>query len=258
MNRLQDRIVLITGATAGIGAACARAFARAGAHLILVGRREERLAALASQIGPDHGVRVRTNPLDVRDRGAVQALADELEAESFMPDVLVNNAGLSRGLAPLHEGEPEDWDEMIDTNVKGLLYVSRSFLPHMVRNNHGHVVNIGSIAGQQVYPGGNVYNATKYAVRALNEGMSLDLVGTRVRVTDIAPGLVETEFSEVRFHGDQERAHAVYQGYQPLRPEDVADAVCYAVNAPEHVNVHRVLILPTDQRNAYVIHKDNQ
>ena len=167
----------------------------------------------------------------------------------------MNNAGLSRGLEPVQSGNPEGWEEMIDTNVKGLLYVSSAFLPGMVERNAGHVINIGSIAGRQVYPSGNVYNATKFAVRAINEGMSLDLFGTKVRVSSIDPGLVETEFSQVRFYGDAERAEKVYQGYQPLEPEDIADAVCYVANAPEHVNVLEMLVLPTDQRNAYLVHK---
>ena len=251
MNRIQGKVVVITGASAGIGAACARAFARHGAELILLARREDRLNQVADEIEQEHGKRPRTFVLDVRDRDGVVAFGEQLEADGVVPDVLLNNAGLSRGLAKLHEGSFEDWDEMIDTNVKGLLNVTRVILPMMVRRDRGHIVNIGSTAGHLVYPGGNVYNATKFAVRALNEAMNLDLLGTRIRVSSIDPGMVETEFSLVRFRGDKERAAAVYRGFQPLTAEDVADAVLYVVNAPEHVNVLDG-DLPTAQRNYLV------
>src|SRR5690606_17341858 len=256
MNRIRGKLALITGASSGIGEACARALASYGANLILVARRAERLAALKEELEREAGVSVRTRLLDVRDRPGVMAFGEELEREGVVPDVLVNNAGLSRGLDKLHEGSFEDWDEMIDTNVKGLLNVTRVILPLMVARDRGHVVNIGSTAGHLVYPKGNVYNATKFAVRALNQGMSLDLVGTRIRVSSIDPGAVETEFSEVRFRGDRERAKKVYQGYTPLSPADVADAVCYVVNAPEHVNILELVMLPTAQRNAYVWHRE--
>lgn len=253
MNRIQGKVVVITGASAGIGAACARAFARHGAEPILLARREDRLNQVADEIEKEYGKRPRTFVLDVRDRDGVAAFGERLEAEGIVPDVLVNNAGLSRGLAKLHEGSFEDWDEMIDTNIKGLLNVTRVILPMMVRRDRGHVVNIGSTAGHLVYPGGNVYNATKFAVRALNEAMNLDLLGTRIRVSSIDPGMVETEFSLVRFRGDKERAAAVYRGFKPLTAEDVADAVLYVVNAPEHVNVLDMVILPTAQRNFYLV-----
>ncbi|RMH22137.1 MAG: SDR family NAD(P)-dependent oxidoreductase [Gemmatimonadetes bacterium] len=256
MNRLQGKRALITGASAGIGRACARAFASYGTHLVLLARRRERLEALAAELTDAHGIEVEIHEHDVRDRAAAFRLADDLAAHGCLPDILVNNAGKARGLEPLQGGDVDDWEEMIDTNVKGLLYMTRAFLPHMVERGHGHVVNIGSIAGRQTYPRGNVYNATKFAVRALNEAMNLDVLGTKVRVSSVDPGLVETEFSEVRFHGDRERARTVYQGYTPLTPEDVADAVCYVANAPEHVNILELLILPTDQRNAYLVHKE--
>lgn len=256
MSRIEGRTALVTGASAGIGEACARALAARRVDLVLVARRLGRLESLAAELDEEHGVAVRVGELDVRDRKAVDGFVDALHGDGVVPDILVNNAGLSRGLDPLHEGRPEGWDEMIDTNVKGLLYVSRAILPLMVKRNSGHVVNIGSIAGRQVYPGGNVYAATKFAVRALNEAMNVDLLGTKVRVSSVDPGLVETEFSEVRFYGDEERAEEVYEGYTPLTPGDVADAVCYVVSAPPHVNVLEMVLLPTDQRNTYVIHKE--
>jgi serine 3-dehydrogenase len=256
MNRIQGRTVLVTGASAGIGEACARAFAERGARLVLLGRRLDRLRELEAALASEHGVPVRVHALDVRDRLAVEGLRDRLDADDFLPDVLVNNAGKALGFDPLHEGRVEDWEEMIDTNLKGLLYVTRAFLPDMVARDRGHVVNIGSTAGRWAYPRGNVYCGTKFAVRALSEGIHMDLLGTKVRVTSIDPGLVETEFSLVRFHGDEERASSVYQGYTPLAPEDVADAVIYAVNAPEHVDVFNLVIMPTAQRHSMLVHKE--
>ena len=254
MNRLAGRTVLITGASAGIGAACARAFAREECNLVLAARRLDRLQQLVPEL--ERAPSVRTFALDVRDRTAVQRVIRTLDDASVEIDILVNNAGLARGLATIQDGDPDDWDEMLDTNVKGVLNLMRYVVPGMVERNRGHVIQIGSIAGFQVYPKGNVYNASKFAVRALNEGLNLDLVGTRVRVSSIDPGLVETEFSEVRFHGDSERAETVYQGYTPLKADDVAEVVRYVANAPEHVNVLELILLPTDQRNAYVVHKE--
>lgn len=245
--------VFVTGASAGIGRECARRFAREGRDLILAARRLQRLEELKRELVEAHGVQVRVGELDVRDRGAVEEFVSRLESEGRVPEVLVNNAGLAAGKSPLHEGAFDDWDRMIDTNVTGLLNVSRFVVPLMVRRDRGHVVNMGSIAGHMVYPGGNVYNATKFAVRALTQAMNVDLVDTRVRVSCISPGAVETEFSEVRFHGDEERAEQVYEGYRPLGPEDVADAVAYVVNAPPHVSVHDLVIMPTAQRNPYVL-----
>ena len=256
-NRIHGRTVLITGATSGIGEACARIFAEQGARLVLVARRLDRLEALEQQLGGESGVDVRTAVLDVTDRVAVQQLHAELAAEEMLPDVLINNAGKALGLEPTHEASIDDWDEMIDTNLKGLLYLTRTFLPEMVARNHGHVVNIGSTAGRWTYPRGNVYAATKFAVKALTEGINLDLAGTRVRVSSVDPGLVETEFSQVRFRGDEERAAAVYRGYTPLRPDDVADAVRYVVNAPEHVDVFQLVLMPTDQRHSMIVHRDD-
>ena len=256
MNRLKGKVALITGASSGIGRAVARQFAEQGVHLVLTARRRDRLETLATELEASHGVRVRVHTLDVRDREGVLTLARDLESEDVEIDILVNNAGLARGLATIQEGDFDAWDEMIDTNVKGVLNLLRAFVPGMVKRDRGHVVNVGSIAGHQVYPKGNVYNASKFAVRAINEALALDVVGTKIRVTSIDPGLVETEFSEVRFYGDSERAQQNYQGYTPLKPEDVADTIVYATGLPEHVNVLDLVLLPTDQRNAYVVHKE--
>ncbi len=252
MSRIAGKLVLITGASSGIGAACARRFAAEGAGLVLWARRLERLEALAAELRA-RGVAVRVARVDVRDRAAVSAAAQALVDEGAVPDVLINNAGLAAGLTPLQEGDPDDWDRMIDTNVKGLLNVTRAILPHMLARNRGHVVNLGSTAGHTVYPKGNVYGATKFAVRALTEAINLDVVGSAIRVSSVDPGLVATEFSEVRFHGDRERAQAAYRGLRPLSGDDVADAIAYVVGVPEHVNVLDVVLLPTAQRNVYIL-----
>ena len=253
MSAMKGKLVLVTGASAGIGEACAKRFAAEGCDLLLVARREERLGELKKKIEDEFNISATTFGLDVRDRDAVERFASEVAA----PDILINNAGLASGMSLLHEGDFEDWDRMIDTNVKGLLNVSRLVVPMMVERNSGHVINIGSVAGHLVYPKGNVYNATKFAVRALSEGMNLDLVGTNIRVSSIDPGMTETEFSEVRFHGDKEQARAAYEGFKPLAAEDIADAVFYVASAPEHVSVVGMVILPTAQRSPFVIHRDD-
>jgi 3-hydroxy acid dehydrogenase/malonic semialdehyde reductase len=258
MNRVRDKQVLITGATAGIGEAVARQFAEAGARLILWGRREDRLATLKSDIEKKHGVSARIDCVDVRDRERVISLAESLDDDGGGPDILINNAGLAAGLDKLHEGDHDDWDRMIDTNVKGLLNVSRSVIPMMVTANRGHIINIGSIAGHIVYPKGNVYNATKFAVRALTEAMNVDLLDTEVRVSSVDPGACDTEFSLVRFHGDKERARTVYNGFEPLQAEDVADAVLYVANTPQHVTISDIVVLPTAQRNPYLIQREGR
>ena len=255
MASLKNKIVLVTGASAGIGQACARAFAASGAAILMCARRLERIDKLAEELREDFGVKAHAFSLDVRDREAVEKAVEGLPEEWRAVEVLVNNAGLSRGLHKLHEGLVSDWDEMIDANVKGLLYVSRAVVPGMVERGGGHVINIGSIAGREVYPMGNVYCATKYAVRALSKGLRLDLNGTPVRVSEVAPGLVETEFSLVRFHGDAERAGKVYQGYTPLRPEDVADAAVWCATRPPHVSIAEVVVMPTDQASTTLVHK---
>lgn len=248
MNRLAGKRVLITGASAGIGEACARHFAAQGAHLLLSARRLERIEALASELTDAHGVETHTAAVDVTDRDSVARYVDGVAADGLTPDVLVNNAGKAKGLDTLQEGDLDHWDEMIDTNVKGLLYVTRAVLPHMIERDSGHVINIGSIAGRWVYPKGAVYNATKFAVRALSEAMNIDLLGTQIRVSSVDPGLAETEFSEVRFDGDSDRAASVYSDTVPLTADDVADAVIYVANAPPHVDIFNLVMMPTVQR----------
>ncbi|MDP2471732.1 MAG: SDR family NAD(P)-dependent oxidoreductase [Candidatus Palauibacterales bacterium] len=253
MNELDGSWILVTGASAGIGQACARRFAESGASLILWARRLDRLESLADELRDGCGVEVVTRQVDVRDRRLVSREALSLIEAGRVPDVILNNAGLASGFDPIQEGDYEDWDRMIDTNVKGLLNVTRELLPHMVSRGTGHVVNIGSTAGHQVYPKGNVYNASKFAVKALTEGINLDVAGTRVRVSSVDPGFVRTEFSRVRFHGDDERAEGVYRGFDPLTAQDVADCVHFVVTRPPHVNVFDMVLLPTAQRNVYVL-----
>lgn len=248
--------VLITGASSGIGAAAARSFAAAGARLLLAARRADRLETLSSELAERHGTTSHLVALDVRDPGVVTRMLEDLPAEWAEIDVLVNNAGLSRGLEKVHEGNIRDWDEMVDTNVKGLLYVTRAVVPGMVARGAGHVINIGSIAGHEVYPGGAVYCATKHAVGAITRGLRIDLLGTSVRVTTIDPGMVETEFSLVRFHGDADRAARVYDRVQPLTAEDVADAILYAATRPAHVNVDEILLMATAQASATLVHRE--
>lgn len=244
----------ITGATAGIGAATARALAAAGYDLTLTGRRQERLDALAKEVGTD-GRTVDTLAFDVRDADALARLQQE-RGELFRGvDVLVNNAGLARGVEPVQEADPADWDEMIDTNIRGLLRVTRTILPDMVERGTGTVVNLGSTAGRWVYPGGTVYCATKHAVRAISEGIRMDVHGSGVRVTNIEPGLVETEFSQVRFKGDEARASKVYQGFDALTAEDIADTVAWCVSRPPHVDVQELVIFPTAQSSVRMIAK---
>ncbi len=255
MHSLKDKVVFITGASSGIGRSCARAFAAEGARVLMCARRGDRLKGFAAELKKEFGVAVHHFALDVRDQPAVEKAVGGLPADWRPIEVLVNNAGLSRGLDKIHQGLLGDWEEMIDTNVKGLLYVSRAVIPGMVERGRGHIINIGSIAGYEVYPNGNVYCATKYAVRALTEGMRLDLSGTPIRVSEVAPGMVETEFSVVRFHGDSERAGKVYQGLTPLTPDDIADAVLVCATRPPHVNISLMIVMPTAQASATVVHR---
>src|ERR1700742_920374 len=245
---LAQKIAFITGASAGIGLATARAFAAQGARLILAARRRDRLEAERPTLtaAPD----ILTLQLDVTDNAAVERAVSLLPSEWQAIDILVNNAGLSRGLDKMYEGKRQDWEEMIDTNVKGLLYVTRAVVPGMVARGRGHIVNLGSTAGRMTYPNGAVYCATKAAERSITEGLREDLLGTPVRVTTIDPGMVETEFSQVRFRGDKQRAAKVYENITPLTPDDVADAIVYAVTRPAHVNISEVLITPVAQANS--------
>lgn len=252
---MKNKTIFITGATSGIGEACAWLFAKKGSRLIIAARRAERLKKLASELKKKYKTDIYSFPLDVRSNPAVKKAVKSLPGKWKNIDVLINNAGLSRGLDKLHEGVLQDWEEMIDTNIKGLLYVSREVIPLMVKNNRGHIVNIGSIAGHEVYPRGGVYCATKHAVDAITKGMRLDLVDTDVRVTTIDPGMVETEFSIVRFRGNKDKAETVYKGIKPLTPEDVADSVYYAVSRPAHVLVAQILLLPDKQASAAVVHR---
>jgi len=252
---LSGKIVLITGASSGIGTACADAFARLGCRLLLAARRGDRLQALAARLEEEFGAEVLAASLDVRDRAAVDAWVTGIPDEWRAIDILVNNAGLARGLAPVQEGEISDWEEMIDTNLKGLLFVTRAVIPGMVARGSGHLINIGSIAGHEVYPLGNVYCATKHAVAALTRAMGIDTLGTGLRVSSVDPGMVETEFSLVRFHGDAERAQAAYAGFEALRPEDVADAVVFCATRPTHANVREMVLMPSAQAAAVHAHR---
>ncbi|HVC46916.1 MAG TPA: SDR family NAD(P)-dependent oxidoreductase [Terracidiphilus sp.] len=248
--KLKGKIVFITGATAGIGRAAALAFAEEGARLLLAARRADKLQEVAAAVHERGAEAVHSIQLDVRDAAAVQKAVDHLPKEWAEIEILVNNAGLSRGLDKLYAGSLEDWDEMIDTNVKGLLYVTRAVTPGMVERGRGHVINLGSTAGELPYPNGAVYCATKFAERALSDGLRQDVLGTPIRVTSIDPGMVETDFSLVRFRGDAGRAEKVYKGLTPLTPEDVADAIVWAASRPAHVNIARVLMTSIHQANS--------
>jgi len=247
---LEGKIAFVTGASSGIGAATALAFAAEGTRLLLAARRTDKLAEVAAAALERGAEAVHTIGLDVRDREAVLQAINALPAEWAAIDILVNNAGLSRGLEKLYEGKIDDWEEMIDTNIKGLLYVTRAVVPGMVERGCGHVVNLGSTAGEMTYPGGAVYCGSKAAERAINDGLRQDVLGTPIRVTSVDPGMVETEFSIVRFHGDTERAANFYKGIQPLTPEDVADAILWAVSRPANVNIARIMLTPVQQANS--------
>jgi len=247
-----NKIALITGATSGIGEACAHKFAQGGYNLILTGRRADKLDALKQQLQAD-GAAVQTLVFDVRDAAAAEAAVQSLSSEWQTIDILINNAGLALGLDKEYEGDPEDWNTMIDTNIKGLLTMTRLIVPDMVKRNEGHVINIGSVAGDAAYANGNVYCATKAAVKAITDGLRIDVAESSVRVTNLKPGLVETNFSNVRFHGDTARAENVYKGIQPLTGADIADVAFYAASAPKHVQIAEVLILATHQASGSVI-----
>ena len=247
-----NKTVLITGATSGIGLACARKFAENGDKLILTGRNADKLKEISDELTAK-GTQVRTLKFDVRNRVVAEEMLQELPAEWKNIDVLVNNAGLALGLEPEYEGDLDDWETMIDTNIMGLLTMTRLVVPSMVKRNSGHIINIGSVAGDAAYKGGNVYCATKAAVKALSDGLRIDVADTAIRVTNLKPGLVETNFSNIRFHGDTDRAATVYQGITPLTGDDIADVAVYASNAPAHVQIAEVLILATHQASGSVI-----
>jgi 3-hydroxy acid dehydrogenase/malonic semialdehyde reductase len=247
------KIALITGATAGIGEATAELFAREGYNLVLTGRRKDRLDKVAAYLNKKYNVEIATSSFDVRSREEVVDNLEQLPAKWKKVNVLVNNAGLSQGLDPIDKGDYDDWDRMIDTNVKGLLYVSKIIANWMITNGHGHIINIGSIAGKEVYANGNVYCASKHAVDALSKAMRIDLLPHGIKVTAVHPGAVETEFSIVRFKGDEKRAKKVYEGFDALNANDIAETIWFAVSRPAHVNINELIVMPTAQANAGTI-----
>ena len=242
--------ILITGATSGFGEATAKLFAKNGYNLIITGRRKDRLEKISQQLSTSYKIKVLTLNFDVRKKKEVDTAIDSLKDEWKHIDILINNAGLASGLSTIQEGDIEDWEKMIDTNIKGLLYMTRKVAPLMIKQGNGHIINIGSVAGKEVYANGNVYCATKHAVDALNKAMRIDLLPHGLKVTAINPGLVETEFSIVRFHGDAERAKKVYQGFKPLTAEDIAETIYWTATRPAHVNINDIIITPTAQANS--------
>ncbi|MAC94555.1 MAG: NAD(P)-dependent oxidoreductase [Flavobacteriales bacterium] len=245
-----NKIALITGATSGIGKACAELYAKNQYNIIITGRREERLSQLKAELESTYSVEVLSLCFDVRSNDEVVKAFESLTGKWKSIDVLVNNAGLAKGLSSIQNGDLDHWEQMIDTNVKGLLYVSKAIMPLMIELKHGHIVNVGSIAGKEVYPNGNVYCATKHAVDALTKAMRIDLLPHKIKVSAVCPGAVDTEFSEVRFDGDKEKAEKVYLGYEPLKAEDIADAIYFMTSRPAHVNINDLLIMPTAQASA--------
>lgn len=253
---IKNKIVFITGASSGIGAACAKYFAEAGAKLLLCARRVELLKTLSEELQKKFNTHIHTFQLDVRDHDDVIKKLKSLPAEWQTIDILINNAGLAAGLDLFQEGNVEDWETMLDTNVKGLLYITKEILPNMIARNTGHIINIGSVAGHEVYPKGAVYCASKQAVNAITQGLRMDLSGTKIRVTTVDPGAVETNFSVVRFKGDTKRAAKVYEGMQPLSPDDIADAILFCATRPLHVNISEVIIMPTAQASATIVSRN--
>ncbi len=250
---MENKIAFITGATSGIGMATAKLFAKNGVKLILCGRREERLKKLSEELSAL--TEVHTLSFDIRNKEAVFSAVKSIPKQFSEIDILINNAGNAHGMDPIYEGNTDDWDAMLDINVKGLLYVSKAILPRMIEQKSGHIINIGSTAGKEVYPKGNVYCASKHAVDAINQGMRIDLNGKGIRVGAINPGMVETEFSEVRFKGDSEKAEKVYQGFTPLKPEDIADIIWFTVTRPLHVNIADLTVMSLDQASSTIVNK---
>lgn len=255
MEILEGKIVLITGASSGIGKSCAKKFAELKANLIITARRKEQIEKLSHELSDKHKIKVLPISIDVRNFTTVKSFYENLKPEWKTIDILVNNAGLARGLDKFYEGKIEDWDEMIDTNIKGLLYVSRVVVPQMVEREYGHIINIGSTAGHEPYPMGNVYVATKFAVKALSQSFRIDLLEKGIKVTSVDPGMVETEFSKVRFYGDEQRAKKVYEGLQPLSPDDVAEAVIFAATRPKHVNINQIVLTPLAQASSNFVYR---
>lgn len=253
--KMKGKTVLVSGASSGIGEASARIYAKNGANLILTARRKDRLENLKNELGKEYKINADIFVFDVRDKAAVFDFAKKLEEMNLIPDIFLNNAGLAKGMDPIYAGDTDDWDTMIDTNIKGFLYMARSVIPLMVKKNTGHIVNLGSIAGHQVYPQGNVYNATKFAVRALTQATNIDLLKTNIRVSVIEPGAVETEFSDVRFDGDKSKADNVYKGYKPLSAEDIAEIIYFMTSLPEHINIQNLLVTPTAQRSVNFVNR---
>lgn len=257
MSVMKDKIVFISGSSSGIGKACAYRFAGEGARLILCARREEKLGEVAQNLRLEFGTDVYYFALDVRDRDAVKESIDAIPVDWKSIDILINNAGLARGFSKLHEGSIDDWEEMIDTNIKGLLYMTRKIVPQMIERGRGDIINIGSIAGHEVYPNGAVYCASKHAVDALTRGLRMDLAGIPLRVSTVDPGMVETEFSIVRFHGNHKKADSVYQGLKPLAAGDIAETVFFCASRPPHVQIAEIVIFPTAQKSSTIVHREN-
>lgn len=256
MTTIKNKIVFITGASAGIGKACAEVFAREGANLILNARREDKLTGIADKLKSDYGVKIINLIFDVRNYAQVKEKISSLSEEWEKIDILINNAGMARGLDKIQDGTTQNWDEMIDTNLKGLLYVTKEILPAMTKNGSGHIINIGSIAGHDVYPGGNVYCATKFAVNGLSKAMRMDLLEKNIKISSVDPGMVETEFSMVRFSGDEERAKNVYKGLKPLSGEDIAEAVLFCASRPAHVNINEIILTPLAQAGVSMVKRE--
>lgn len=256
MNRVQGKVVLITGASSGMGAAMADLFAQQGTHLILLARREGKLQDLKTALTEKYAAKVEIFPLDVRDRQGISALGKTCQEQDMVPNILINNAGLAKGNKKVYEGDFADWDLVLDVNIKGMLNLCRIFLPYMLELNRGHIINIGSIGGHMVLPGSSVYNASKFALWALTQGTNLDLLGTNIRVSSIDPGITETDFFKTRYPDDPELAQRMVQGFKPLQAEDIAEAVLFAANCPDHVNVFDMILLPSAQRNIYFTHRE--
>lgn len=255
MSQLRESVVLVTGASSGIGLATATAFAREGARVAIAARRADRIAQIQASLTEAYGVEVFARQMDVRDVEEAELTVHAVYEHFGRLDILVNNAGLARGLRPVEQGKESEWREMMETNVMGLLWVTRAAIPLMRRNGSGHIINLGSIAGHEVYANGSVYCASKFAVKAITRALRLELVGSNIRITSVDPGMVETEFSAVRFDGDEERAKSVYEGLQPLTGDDVAECILFAANRPPHVNIDEILVKPTAQASATVAYR---